>query len=267
MDIREGLLGGELPYIVLGDGPPLVYIAGLSAAHDAPTGAARWFEVSALKPLAKHFTVYHVNRRKNLEPGATMADIAADYARAFDKEFGEPIDAVGISTGGSVALQIALDHPRTLKRLVVGGSACRLGPEGAALQRRLARYATEGKIRTGFAEIVELSMATTWGKRIARPMGWVLGPVLSPAPYGYKDMIATIEAEDAFDVCDRLGEITTPILVVGGDKDGFYSPELFRRTAQGVQNGRLQLYAGHGHVSSLSGKRFARDTLAFLGVH
>ena len=34
-------------------------------------------------PLAEHFTVYLVNGRAGLAPGATLADIAADYADAI----------------------------------------------------------------------------------------------------------------------------------------------------------------------------------------
>ena len=41
-------------------------------------------------------------------------------------------------------------------------------------------------------------------------------------------MIATIRAEDAFDIGKQLGEISAPTLVVGGGRDRFYPPELFR---------------------------------------
>jgi pimeloyl-ACP methyl ester carboxylesterase len=77
------------------------------------------------------------------------------------------------------------------------------------------------------------------------------------------DMIVTIEAEDRFDVTAQLHRITAPTLVVGGDRDAFYSPEIFRATADGIPNGRLRLYEGKGHVGAL-GKQFAADVQAFL---
>ena len=44
-------------------------------------------------------------------------------------------------------------------------------------------------------------------------------------------MMATIRAEDAFDLGDRLGaEISAPTLVIGGSRDPFYPTELFRGT-------------------------------------
>ncbi len=72
----------------------------------------------------------------------------------------------------------------------------------------------------------------------------------------------TVEAEDKFNFKDRLAEIRAPTLVAGGMDDPFYTPELFRETAEGIPNARLALYAGVGHPAS--GKQFEQDVLAFL---
>jgi pimeloyl-ACP methyl ester carboxylesterase len=61
---------------------------------------------------------------------------------------------------------------------------------------------------------------------------------------------------------DRLGEIAAPTLVIGGEEDPFYSPELFRETAAGIPNARLVLYPGMGHPAS--GPKFRQEVLAFL---
>jgi pimeloyl-ACP methyl ester carboxylesterase len=76
-------------------------------------------------------------------------------------------------------------------------------------------------------------------------------------------MLAMARAEDAFDLHDRLGEITAPTLVVGGERDFFYSPELFRETAEGVRDGRLLLYPKLDHKGTLGSKRFFRDATDF----
>jgi hypothetical protein len=44
-------------------------------------------------------------------------------------------------------------------------------------------------------------------------------------------MITTIMAEDAFDIGERLGEISAPPLVVGGGCHRFYPSQLFLGTA------------------------------------
>ena len=64
-----------------------------------------------------------------------MVEVANDYA-AMLREWGDaPIDVLGVSTGGSVALQLALDHPDLVRHLVLLASGCRLGARGQAAHR------------------------------------------------------------------------------------------------------------------------------------
>jgi pimeloyl-ACP methyl ester carboxylesterase len=93
-----------------------------------PTGLQRWGELRLLAPLARVFTVYRVSRKVGLEPGTTMTDLANDYAQAIENEFGRPLDVLGISTGGSLALQLAADRPELVRR----GSSWQTRPTGSA---------------------------------------------------------------------------------------------------------------------------------------
>lgn len=56
-----------------------------------------------------------------------MSDIAGYLAEAIEHDVGEAVRLQGTSTGGSVALQLAIDHPDLVRRLVVVASAYRLG--------------------------------------------------------------------------------------------------------------------------------------------
>jgi pimeloyl-ACP methyl ester carboxylesterase len=78
--------------------------------------------------------------------------------------------------------------------------------------------------------------------------GWLLGPVF----FGDadKDMLTTIDAEDACDLKARLSEIVSPVLLVGGGRDKFYSETLFLSTADLIPNGRLVPYKRRGHVGT-----------------
>jgi hypothetical protein len=128
--VREGRLYGGLPYLAFGQGPPLVVFVGLTAEHANTTGLARRFELQTLKPLAKHFTVYAVNRKPGLTAGSSIGDLAGHYAEAIAREFPGPVCVWGISTGGSIAQQFAIDHPQLVRRLVLAATACRLSPMG-----------------------------------------------------------------------------------------------------------------------------------------
>lgn len=54
---REGTLGGGLPCLSFGQGPPLVVFPGVGMTSANPTGIQRWGEVRLLSPLARAFTV------------------------------------------------------------------------------------------------------------------------------------------------------------------------------------------------------------------
>lgn len=83
-------------------------------------------------------------------------------------------------------------------------------------------------------------------------------------PADPSDVLVTLDAEDAFDVGADLLRITAPTLVIGGGKDAFYPQELFRDTAAGVQDGRLPVFPGWGHVRASGSSATAHLTLGFL---
>ncbi len=98
---------------------------------------------------------------------------------------------------------------------------------------------------------------------LSRPIIWLFAPLMAlGAPKAPHDLIVTVEAEDKHNFKDRLGQITAPTLVVAGERDPFYAPELFRKTAAGIPNAKLRLYPNMGHPAG--GKQFRRDVLAFL---
>ena len=263
-EVREGHLKGGLPCLSFGNGPPLVVFPGLGMSNANPSGLQRWGEVRLLAPLARAFTVYRVGRRVGLKPATTMTDLTNDYAEALEEEFGEPVDVLGISTGGSLALQLAADRPGLVRRLVVAGAAYRLSEHGREFQRRVAELSATGD-RRGLSRMQAPDVADSrLGRRIVGGLLWLAGPLFIRREWDPSDMIATIEAEDAFDVGDRLGEITAPTLVIGGGRDRFYPPKLFRETANGIPNARLILYENRAHGGTFADRRFGRDVLAFL---
>ena len=263
-EVREGILKGGLPCLSFGDGPPLIVFPGLGMTNANPTGFQRWGEVRLLAPLARVVTVYRVSRRVGIEPGTTMVDLVNDYVGALEDEFAGPVDVLGISTGGSIALQLAADRPGLVRRLVVAGAAYRLSDHGREFQRRMAELAVAGD-RRRMAQMMAPDVADSrLGRRIAGGLLWLVAPLFIRRNWDPSDMIATIRAEDAFDLGDRLAEISAPTLVVGGGRDLFYLPQLFRETANGIPNARLVLYENRAHGGTFADRRFGRDVVAFL---
>ena len=170
--VREGTLYGGLPYLAVGQGPPLVVFSGLTAEHANPTGLARRLELQTLKPMARHFTVYAVNRKPGLPAGATIKDLAGHYAEAIAHEFPDPVWIEGISTGGSIAQQFAIDHPHLVRRLVLAATACRLSPHGQQVQRRFAELTADGRPRRAYAALGPTLAATATGGRAFAALMW-----------------------------------------------------------------------------------------------
>lgn len=261
-----GYFRSGLPYNRSGHGPrPLVVFQGLGFENRPATGPEAWMNALLYRSLDKDFTVYGVNRKPGLPAGCSMKDISDDYAVMVREEFGEAIDVIGLSTGGSLVQHFAADHGDLVHRLVIHSAAYTLSDEAKRLQLQVAALARERRWRQAYAALFR---AMVPGKGITRFPSRVfvwLGSLLAgwlAAPKDPSDLVITIEAEDKHDFKGRLAEIKAPTLVVAGDRDPFYTEALFRDTAAGIPDARLILYAGMGHPAS--GKQFGRDLLAFL---
>jgi pimeloyl-ACP methyl ester carboxylesterase len=263
--VRQGSLHGGLPYLAVGQGPPLVVFSGLTAEHANPTGLARRLALLTLRPMARHFTVYSVNRKPGLPPGTSIGDLAGHYAEAIAHQFPGPVCIQGVSTGGSIAQQFAIDHPQLVRRLVLAATACRLSPHGREVQRRFAELTRQGRPRRAYAALGPTLAATTAGGRAFAALMWLFAG--SQAADDPSDMLVTVAAEDAFDASPDLHRITAPTLLVAGGRDRFYAPELFRETAERIPNARLLLYQDKGHAGVITHKPAIREIVNFLRDH
>jgi pimeloyl-ACP methyl ester carboxylesterase len=98
----------------------------------------------------------------------------------------------------------------------------------------------------------------TWPIRwLAATIGWIAWRGIDPS-----DLVITIEAEDAFDIGPRLGELRVPTLIVAGGRDPAYPAALVRATAAGIPGARLLLYPDKGHAPT--GSAVTDAILAFL---
>jgi len=262
-DVLERVIGG-LPALEMGAGPPLVVLPGLAFHHDAPHGVERRVELAPFEPLAVHRRVVRLSRRRGLDRPATMAGLATDYAVALRAAFDGPVDVLGVSTGGSIAQQLAADHPDVVARLVLVSTAIRLSPEGRTLQRRVAARAEAGATRQAAAVLVYELVPPRRGRVPAAVLARLVGDRFPSRAGDMSDMVATIEAEDSFDLTARAAEIRGPTLVVAGAEDRFYGPELPGETARLIPGARLVLYEGRGHITVMTDKRFSADVEAFL---
>lgn len=260
--VHEGLLNGRLPYISMGDGPVLVIFRTLMPTNENPKGVSRWAELRMLKPLAESFTVYSVSRPPGIKQGATMSDFTAEYAMAIENEFGSAVNIMGVSTGGSIAQQFATEYPHLVKKLVIAGTAYKLGSIGKQVQQRYAHLLADGQYRESTRSLSPIVADSHLGQII---MGWLMWLT---EPFGRSDdpsdMIKTLVAEDHYNIEQGLNRISAPTLVIGGSNDVVYPLELVEHTAELIPNSHLKIYSKCGHRDVFTDSRFNHDVLSFL---
>lgn len=264
VDIERGTIG-LLPYAAFGTGDPVVALAGLSPVTGVEGDGIVRASVGMFSGLAATRRLVALNRRPGLPRGMTMAQLAAEHADALRDGFDGPVDVIGTSTGGSIAQQLAADHPDVVRRLVLVSSACRLNAQARAFQMRVAVRIRAGAHRQALALTAHDLAPPGRGQFPAAVVGWLLGPLLIRDTAGLDDMATTIEAEDGFDLA-RCPAISAPTLILAGREDRFYSPALFDETARLIPGAALHVIDGRGHVTVMRDRTFQAELAAFLGA-
>jgi pimeloyl-ACP methyl ester carboxylesterase len=115
MDGRHGLMVETLAYTDLGSGPPLVILHGLFGS------ARNWATVA--KRLATARRVLALDLRNHgaspWTPGMDYPDMARDVARFVASHALGPVEVIGHSMGGKVAMCLALAEPALVRRPIV----------------------------------------------------------------------------------------------------------------------------------------------------
>lgn len=243
-DITAVQLGGgpDLPLLVLG---PSLGTSATSLWSACATRLADSFHLVAWD-LPGH------GRNRPVDPGLAfdLAGLArgvlalADRVQAERGDQGSPFAYAGDSIGGAVGLQLLLDAPDRVGSAVLLCTGARIGePDGWHERAELVR-------RAGTPAVVEAS-AQRWfapGFLEREPaLGATLLHALQDADrHGYA---ACCEALAGFDVRDRLGEVTAPVLAVAGTDDQPTPVEGLRVVADGVKDGRLVVLDRVGHLA------------------
>ncbi|MFB9378383.1 4-carboxymuconolactone decarboxylase [Kineococcus gynurae] len=182
------------------------------------------------------------------EGDLVMADLAADVLAAVDQLTGPgaAFDYAGDSVGGAVGLQLLLDAPERIRSATLLCTGARIGDEDAWSAR------AEAVTASGTPSLVSASAGRWFGpgfldREPARGSA-LLHALSSVQDRGY---VAVCGALAAFDVRDRLGGITAPVLAVAGAHDVATPPANLREIADGVQRGRLVVLDEVAHLAPI----------------
>lgn len=246
--LERGEFAG-VPFAATGAGRPLVVLPGLSPMTGVESDQLVRGSLAPVRRLAEQRRVVLLNRWPGLPPDLTMGTLARGHADAIRAGFPDgPVDVLGTSTGGSIAQQLAAEHPDVVRRLVLLSTACRLGPVGHRDQAQVA-----GLLRTGATRAACRCAGASLMPRALRPLGAAVGWLSANRVLSSKrtadDLLATLDAEDGFDLAECTDTIRAPTLIVAGGRDRFYSRALFDQTKQLIPASRLYLHPRRGHTT------------------
>lgn len=183
-------------------------------------------------------------------PITTIADMATDALALIDHLETDKAVLFGLSMGGAVAQQLALDHPERVEALILGVTWAR-PIEFMRRQHLLARFVIENGGPTTLTESSLIRMFTPEFFEVGADMvDQLVSYVMTQGKPDLPDrevLLAQLDALDKHDVLDRLGELNVPTLVLGGKMDmmvpGFASQEI----AAAIPGAQLAMFeTGHG---------------------
>jgi pimeloyl-ACP methyl ester carboxylesterase len=239
--------GREFHYERAGSGEPLLLIQGMSGTH-----------VSWGKPfkgaLEEGFDVVAFDNRGiglsgPVDGPFTIAEMAEDTAGLLDKLGIESAHVVGISMGGMIAQELALAHPQQLRSLTLGCTYCggpgsQLMPE-ENLQKLVAGMASGDRdqaIRAGY----EVNLSPTF--RADEGHYAAFHEMATTVPAAKATIELQAQAIFAHDTSGRLGEISTPTLIVHGTEDGVLPFPNGKLIASLMPGARFEVFDGTGHM-------------------
>ena len=242
----DRFVGHGLPAIRIGEGPrTLVSLPGLSLDDRHPTGQARKMALTGWEPLLDRYTIYRIGRRA-YPVGATFREMADDVITAIEG-LRPPVDLMGASTGGIIALEIAAVRPDLVRRLVLVITGTTVSSVARDLGERVIGAARAGKWRRAYALILPIGARTGRERLFYRAFGWLLGPGLVGVPADPTLLIAELEAWIHTDGGALVGQVANPTLVVAGELDPLFPLDAAREFAAGFSNGRLVVMPKTAH--------------------
>jgi pimeloyl-ACP methyl ester carboxylesterase len=226
-----------------GSGEPLLLIMGLGYTMEM------WHR--AMPALAEHYRVIAFDNRgvgrSDVPPGPyAISVMASDAAAVMDAAGIEAADVFGVSMGGMIAQEFAIQYPNRVKSLILGCTTCG-GPDAAGadpevINALLARatMTVEEAIQAMADYVYD---AATPRERLEEDFD--IRRRTYPSSAGYLAQIQGVLAWESF---SRLSQIAAPTLVIHGESDRLVPPANGRLLAASIAGAKLVMLPSASHI-------------------
>jgi 3-oxoadipate enol-lactonase len=222
-----------------GAGDPVLLIMGHAY------GAGMWHR-TAPGLAASHRVIRFDNRgvgRSSDPPGPYPVPLmAADALAVLDAAGAASAHVYGVSLGGALALQLALDHPGRVRSLILGCTAASAGgvSRGALL--------TQVRSLLPAAALNRMAWKLLYGPGTPAARRAEDQQIVRRTRCSGRGRRGQLTGAAGFDVTGRLAEIGVPTLVMHGAQDRIVPAASARRLAGGIAGARLVIFPGAGHA-------------------
>ena len=252
--------GVTLPYVEQGDprGMPVILLHGV-------TDSWRSFEL-VLPHLPPSLHAFALSQRGHGDAdrpvtGYRFHDFAADVAAFMDMLQLKTAVLIGHSMGSGVAQRFALDYPDRLLGLVLVGSFATLhaNPGVHEFWDNVVSHLTDPIDPNLVREFQQSTLAQPVPEAFFE---MVVNESLKVPARVWQATFSTFLQEDW---SGELGKITTPTLIIWGDRDMYCPRSDQDMLVTAIPGSRLSVYRGAGHALHWEEpERFTNDVVAFI---
>ena len=223
--IRIGAV--DLHYVIEGHDGPWVTLAH-PLAGDLGLWAPQVAELRSRYRLLRYDVRGHGASSAVAAP-YTLADLASEAAGLLDALGITRTHWVGLSMGGMIAQQLALQRPRLLDRIILADSTARRPPGAAELWGERIRQAREQGMAALAGPTLQRWFTGPFCAANPAVLAWVGDVIARTSVEGYSGCCAAI-AE--IDFLDRLKEIKAEALIMAGEHDHSTPPAMSEQMSQ-----------------------------------
>ncbi len=191
----------------------------------------------------------------------TLSGLANDIADLLRLLGGVPVHVVGLSLGGVVGLQLAVDYPDLVSSLTVVNAFARLRLSFTGVGRGAGRLALLALGRMDW--LGQLVAAGLFPAEEQTPIRDIAAARL--ASTSRRVYLQSLLALLRCDLRSRLGEVLTPTLVVAGKEDRTLPLRAKTELAERISGARLVVLDRSGHATPIdAAQRFNAMLIDFL---
>jgi 3-oxoadipate enol-lactonase len=192
----------------------------------------------------------------------TIRRVAAQMAALLEELGTGPVNVVGLSMGGVIAQQLALDFPQLTKKLVLVSTFCVLQPQDLSGWAYFIRRAL-AILTLGMQAQAQVVARRLFPDPKDAPLRSMYLAVISRAdPRAYRKAMLAL---GLFNSRKRLGLIKVPTLVITGTEDSTVSPARQKLLVEGIPGACQVLIPQAGHAVSIDqAEKFNQALLDFL---